>query len=82
VALAIFGDAAERPGIEPLPPAAALLQLAGNSTASRLLDAERRAAEFTMLSELVRDVPCATLTPPEDPRGYSSFVQRVLEWRP
>jgi hypothetical protein len=78
--LGIFADAAARPAITPLPAPSALLQLAANSSASHLLDRERRAAEFTMLSALVRDVPCATLTPPGDPRDYPAFVQRVLEW--
>ena len=79
-ALACFQDPAAQPGIESIPAAAALLRLAANSSASHLLDRDRRAAEFRMLSDLVRDVPCVTLTPPEDPRDYPSFVTQVLEW--
>lgn len=80
VALACFADAAAQPAVEPISPASALLRLAGNSSASHLLDRERRAAEFQMLSALVRDVRCVTLTPPADPSHYRSFVERVLEW--
>jgi hypothetical protein len=79
-ALACFMDAAERPDITPMAPAAALLHLAANSAAAHLLDRERRAAEFRVLSSLVREVPCVALTPPDDPRHYRSFVEQVLEW--
>ncbi|HET7698281.1 MAG TPA: hypothetical protein VFK57_21375 [Vicinamibacterales bacterium] len=81
-ALACFGEPGKSSAIAPLPAAAALLRLAGNSSASPLLDREQRAAEFQMLSALVRDVPCVTLTPPEDPRDHAVLVQQVLSWSP
>ena len=80
LALACLGSSGDAPSIAPLPAAAALIQLAGNSSACHLLDRDSRAVEFRALSMLVQRVPCATLTPPEDPRQYPSFVRRVLEW--
>jgi hypothetical protein len=79
-ALACFGDAVADPAVERISPATALLRLAANSSASHLLDRERRAAEFQMLSALVRDVPCVMLRPPSDPGDYRTFFERVFAW--
>jgi hypothetical protein len=80
LALACLGPSTDVPAIEPLPAATALLQLAGNSSACHLLDRDARAAEFRALSDLVRAVPCVTLSPPGKSRQYPSFVRRVYEW--
>ena len=80
LALACLGPAGDVPSIEPLPPATALLQLAGNSSAGHLLDRKGRAVEFRALSALVQRIPCVTVTPPEDPLQYHAFAGRVLEW--
>jgi hypothetical protein len=80
IALACLAEPASRFAIEPISPAAALLRLAANSSASHLLDRDMRATEFRALSALVRDVPCAIVTPSEDPLDYSRFVDRVLAW--
>ena len=66
--------------IEPLKPAAALVQLAANSSAAHLLDSSARAAEFGALSTLVRSVPCAAIAGPEEPAAFPEFISRVLEW--
>ena len=66
--------------IEPISPGTALVRLAANSSASHLLDADARAAEFRALSGLVRLVPCVSVTPPLDPARFPAFVERVLEW--
>ena len=78
--LACLGNAAPAPSIETMTPASALLRLTANSSSGHLLDPERRADEFRRLSSLVRDVACVSLTPPQDPAGYPSFVDLVLEW--
>lgn len=80
VALACLSDPRDLPAIDPLPAAAALLRLAAHSSASHLLDREQRATEFTMLSTLVRDIPCVTIVPPEDPGDYAAFARQVLAW--
>ena len=79
-ALACLQDSCARTHIAQMCPATALLRLAGNSSASHLLDREGRAAEFVGLSTLVREVPCVSITPPEDPRHFDSFVAAVLAW--
>ena len=79
-ALACFEEPSSHSRIEPLPPPSALLRLSANSAAAHLLDRDLRAAEFRALSALVRDVPCAALTPPADPGGYSRFLRQVVAW--
>lgn len=80
IGFACFGDRTARPSINPLTPGTALVHLAANSSAAHLLDAEARAAEFRMLSSLVRTVPCVTLTPPLDRSRFPAFVAKVLSW--
>ena len=79
-AIACLHDRGSTISIEPLAPAAALVQLAANSSAGHLLDSSARAAEFRSLSALVRSVPCAAITAPEEPAAYPYFISRVLEW--
>jgi hypothetical protein len=80
IGVACFGDRTARPSINPLTPGAALVHLAANSSAAHLLDADARAAEFRMLSSIVRFVPCVTLTPPLDRTQFPEFVADVLTW--
>ena len=79
-ALACLEEPAVQPAIQPISAAAALLRLTAHSSAAHLLDRERRAAEFRMLSELVKDLPCVGVTPPQHRRHYPAFVTAVLEW--
>jgi len=79
-AIACLRDRGSAMSIESLPPAAALVHLAANSSAGHLLDSNERAAEFRTLSALVRSVPCVAVTAPEEPGAYPQFVSRVLEW--
>ena len=79
-ALACLADPAATSSIAPLPAAAAMLRLAANSSSTHLLDREQRAAEFAILSPLVRDVPCVTVVPPLNLEDYPAFVQQVLAW--
>lgn len=80
LALGCLNRADDTASITALSAAAALIQLAGNSSACHLLDREGRAREFQALSALVQRVPCAAIGPPDDPRQYRAFVGRVLEW--
>ena len=66
--------------IEPMAAAPALVRLAANSSATHLLDTAGRATEFIALSKLVRSVPCAAVTPPEDRVEYPAFTAGVLDW--
>ena len=79
-ALACLGPREREPRVDLISPAAALIRLTPHTSASHLLDAAARAAEFRALSGLVRSVPCFTLTPPADASGFALFVTRVLDW--
>ena len=80
VALACLAPREADASIEPISAGTALVRLAAHTSASHLLDADMRAAEFRALSGLVRAVPCVSMTPPRDPSRFPAFVGRVLEW--
>ena len=80
IAFACFAPPAAQCGLTAMSPGAALVRLAGNTSAAHLLDADGRASEFRLLSQLVRAVPCVELTPPQQRADYASFVTRVLDW--
>lgn len=80
IALAWLAPRGSPPAIEPLSPGTALVRLAANSSAAHLLDSASRAVEFTALSSLVRLVPCAAVTAPDDPALFPSFIAQVIEW--
>jgi hypothetical protein len=80
VALACLAPRGTDERVEPISAGAALVRLAANSSASHLLDSDMRAVEFRALSDLVRSIPCVSMTPPRDPSRFPAFVALVLEW--
>ena len=80
IALACLASRDNEPRIEPISAGHAMVHLAAHSSASHLLDSDARAAEFRVLSRLVRSVPTVAMIPPRDPAGFSAFVRRVLDW--
>lgn len=66
--------------VDPMSPATALIRLTPHTSASHLLDAAARAAEFRALSALVRAVPCFAITPPREESRFAAFAGRVLAW--
>jgi hypothetical protein len=77
-AIYILGERASggsRTAATSLSPQQALIELASNTFANKMLDTTMRAAEFRALGELVRSVPIRRLVAPAGPASLKDFYQ-------
>ena len=73
-------ESSAAPALAPVSAAEAVVRLATHGSASHLLDHEARQREFTVLAQLVRDVPCTRAIPVEDEQRFGAFVGLVHGW--
>jgi hypothetical protein len=69
----------DAPRIEKMSPQAALLELVQNTYMNWLLDREQRAAEFDLLSRLVKRVPVRRVLPHQDPSRLREMCELILD---
>jgi len=77
----LLGERSEQsdsPRIEKMSPQAALLELVQNTYMNWVLDREQRAAEFDLLSRLVKRVPVRRILPHQDPARLGDLCDLIL----
>lgn len=65
--------------VDSVPPQEAIIELASNTFANKMLDAAMRAREFLMLGELVRTVPVRRLVAPAPSLGLGGFYAAICQ---
>lgn len=74
-----FLEADATAAVAPLTSAEAMRRLVVNGSASYLLDAVGREAEFMPMAALARDIPSATISR-DAATNFDAFLDRILEW--